>query len=69
MKVGNPNGETAMNISKETTVRELSKIDGITEEVFRKQNMGITAGHVNAIDYCTTMMGFPSLFELDEMSW
>jgi hypothetical protein len=50
-------------------VRELSTIDGIPEAVFRKQNMGISAGHVNALDYCSTMMGFPTLFELEEMTW
>lgn len=64
-----PNGETCFNISKETTVRELSSVEGISEDVFRKQNMGVSAGHVNAIEYCTTMMGFPTLFELDEMKW
>lgn len=64
-----PNGETCFNISKETTVRELCSIEGIDESVFRKQNMGISAGHVNAIDYCSTMLGFPTLLELDEMTW
>jgi hypothetical protein len=62
-----PNGGATFNISKETTVRELSKIEGIDEDTFRKQNMGISAGHVNAVDYCTTMFGFPSLFELENL--
>lgn len=64
-----PNGETCFNISKETTVSELCYIDGIHEDVFRKQNMGVSAGHVNAIDYCSTMFGLPTLFELEEMEW
>lgn len=29
--------------------------------------MGITAGHVNAIDYCSTMMNFPTLFDLVDL--
>ena len=31
--------------------------------------MGISAGHVNAIDYCSTMFGMPTLFDLEEMEW
>lgn len=64
-----PNGETCFNISKETTVKEISSIAGIDEYVFRKQNMGLTAGHVNSVEYCTIMLGMPTLFELDEMIW
>lgn len=62
-----PNGETCFNISKETTVREISSIEGIHELVFRKQNMGLSGGFVNSVDYCSTMMGFPTLFELDDL--
>lgn len=54
-----PNGESALNTSKETTIRELTSIEGIDEDVFRMQNMGLSAGHVNAVDYCVTMFGFP----------
>ncbi len=39
-------------------------IDGIDEEVFRAQNMGLSAGHVNAIEYCTTMMNYPDMEQL-----
>lgn len=59
-----PNGETSYNIGKDTTSREIVEIEGIDEEVFRMQNMHLSAGHVNAIEYCTTMMGFPKLDEL-----
>lgn len=59
-----PNGEVCYNISKETTSREIESIEGVDEEVFRQQNMGLTAGHVNAVDYCVNMMGFPRLEDL-----
>ncbi|MGZ7196499.1 hypothetical protein ACXWOC_09960, partial [Streptococcus pyogenes] len=36
------------------------------ENVFKMQNMGISAGHVNAFDYCVSMMGFPSHAQLLE---
>lgn len=41
-------------------------IEGIPEKVFKLQNMGLSAGHVNAMDYCVTMMGYPSHAELLE---
>jgi hypothetical protein len=59
-----PNGECVYNISKETTSRELCDIQGIPEEIFRKQNMNLCGGHVNAIEYCSAMFGFPDMFEL-----
>lgn len=62
-----PNGECAFNISKETTVREICKIEGISEETLRKQNMGLSAGFTNAVDYCSTMFNFPTLFELEDL--
>ena len=59
-----PNGEVCFNISKKTTLRELTNIVGIDEEVYRKQNMRLSAGHVNAVEYCSTMFGMPKLDEL-----
>ncbi len=56
----------AANTSKETTIREIISIQGVPEKVFKLQNMGLSAGHVNAFDYCVVMMGFPSHAELLE---
>ena len=36
-----PNGEIALNTSKETTVREPISFGDVPEEVFRMQNMGL----------------------------
>lgn len=55
-----PHGEVALNTSKETTVRELIEIEGIAPEVSRMENMGISAGHVNAVPWCMNMLGFPT---------
>ena len=30
------------------------------------QNMCLSAGHVNAVDYCATMLKFPTHFEMLE---
>ena len=54
-----PEGGCVYNISRRTTVREISSIDGFEEDIFRIQNMSLTAGHVNAIEYCTTMLKAP----------
>ena len=45
-------------------MRELTGIEGIEEDVFRMQNMGLSAGHVNAVDYCVNMFGFPEHQEM-----
>lgn len=62
-----PTGECAFNMSRRTTVRELCKIFGISEEEFRMQNMGLSAGHVNSLEYTMSMMKFPELPSLLEM--
>lgn len=60
-----PNGGATLNISKETTVNEIGRIEGIDEYTQRMQNINlITAGHVNAVEYCTSMFNFPTMFEL-----
>ena len=62
-----PSNGDACNTSKKTTVREIMDIIGIPEHVFRAQNMGISAGHVNAVEYCTTMLGMPNHLEMLEL--
>jgi hypothetical protein len=59
-----PSDIRACNVSKETTKREIVTIDGIDEYVFRMQNINILSGPVNAVEYCTTMFGFPQLEDL-----
>lgn len=61
-----PNGGAAYNMSKETCSKEIISIDGVPEEVFRLQNMGLTAGHVNAVEWCTHMLNFPEIEELSD---
>ena len=56
-----PSATIGANVSKETTITELSSIEGIDEYVFRMQNINLLSGPTNAIEYCTNMFGFPSL--------
>ena len=59
-----PNATRAANVSKDTTHRELIKIQGFTKEIFMRQNINLTYGITNALEYCQTMFNMPSLFEL-----
>lgn len=47
------------NVSKTTTKREIIKINGIDESVFRMQNLNAVIGQANAIEYSYTMFRMP----------
>lgn len=53
------------NVSKETCVNELIRIDGIDEETFREQNLSICLGNVNLLEYFHVMFGMPDMIEID----
>lgn len=53
------------NVSKETCVNELIRIDGVDEETFREQNLSICLGNVNLLEYFHVMFGLPSIAEMD----
>lgn len=55
-----PSALQALNVSKATTSKELISIGQIPKEVARLQNINLLSGHVNAIEYCCTMMNFPT---------
>jgi len=61
---GYPTTEIIMNISKETTVREVCSIDGMTEEEQRRLGVNLTACRSNAIDLGMGFYGLPRLPEL-----
>lgn len=55
------------NVSKDTTRRELMDVEGIEKEDFKRQNINLFFGNVNAVEYCVNMFNFPSLNKLLEM--
>jgi hypothetical protein len=59
-----PSATIVANVSKETTKCEIIDIIGIDEDVFRLANINLLSGPPNAIQYCTTMFGFPSVTEM-----
>ena len=54
------------NVSKETCVTEIIKIEGVREETFREMNLSICLGNANMIEYFTVMFGMPTFFEMEE---
>ncbi len=59
-----PSATIGCNVSKATTVKELSSIEGIPEHIFRIQNINLLSGPVNSVEYAVTMFGFPKLDDL-----
>lgn len=55
------------NVSKETTFREVIDIEGIDEGLFRRQNLNLMAGDVNAVEYCVNMFELPTLDEMFDL--
>lgn len=56
----------ALNISKETTKKEVISVENVDEQTRRMCTINLSAGHVNAIEICTNMLGMPSLDEMLE---
>lgn len=61
-----PNGGAVMNISKETTRKELCGIVGVPEQVQRMQGINLSGGHTNATEFCVAMYGLPDFDQLLE---
>jgi hypothetical protein len=56
-----PNGGAVFNISRETTHKEIVSIEGVSEYQQRMQGINLSAGHVNAVEFCTNIFGLPAL--------
>lgn len=56
-----------LNISKETTKRELIRIGNIDEQLFRMQNLNIVQGEINSLEYCNRMFNFPKPYEMADL--
>lgn len=54
------------NVSKETCVNEIIKIEGIREDVFREMNLSICLGNANMLEYFTVLFDMPTIFEMEE---
>lgn len=59
-----PNGQCVSNMSKATTKKEIVKIHGVDEYTARMQSINLNGGQTNALEFCQTLMGFPTLDQL-----
>lgn len=55
-----PNVQVILNISRETTRRELYKIAGCPERIQRMAGINLTGGHVNAVEVVCSIMKAPT---------
>lgn len=60
-----PSDILAANVSKDTTHKEVISIGNVEFEDFLKQNINLFFGKVNDVEYCSTMMNFPTLDDLN----
>jgi len=56
-----PHGEIALNCSKETTWREVSRIKGKPEKLYRTTALNMTAPRTNAVHIATTVLDMPDM--------
>ena len=54
------------NISRETTVLELSSIEGVLEHNRYLVGLNLMGGNVNAVSFCQRVYGMPTLDEIRE---
>lgn len=67
VKSAYPYTEIFLNISKATTILELCKIEGVTEEDRRIVGLNVTGGNVNATEFCMRILGAPSFEEIVDL--
>lgn len=61
-----PSCTQVANVSKETCVNEIIKIEGVREDTFREMNLSICLGNANMLEYFQVMFGMPSMLEIDK---
>ena len=61
-----PSCTSVANVSKGTTKKEMIRVQGVEESLFRYQNMNLLQGPVNALEYCQNMFSMPKPEELLE---
>jgi hypothetical protein len=61
---GYPTTGAIMNVSKETTLREVCEIDGLSETELRRVGVNMTATRNNGIDLGQTLYGLPTMSEM-----
>lgn len=61
-----PSNQEVLNISKETTHRELCSIEGVPDKIRRMEGINLSGGATNAVEVCTHLFGLPEMTTLLE---
>lgn len=59
-----PWGEICGNVSVETTVFELARIEGVTVEEQKIIGLNLSGGKTNAVEFCTTVYNLPTFEQI-----
>ncbi len=59
-----PNGGAALNISKETTKKEIISVEGVSDRLVRMSGINMSSGFTNATEIATCLFGLPQLDEV-----
>lgn len=58
-----PKGQWAFNMSRQTTRKEIVKIEGVDFETQRHMGINLSGGPTNAVEFCTQMFKMPTMQE------
>lgn len=56
-----PNAGVVFNVSKKTTVKEMCKVRGVSENVQRMEGINLSGGATNALEICQLLLKMPSM--------
>lgn len=59
-----PNGGAVMNMARNTTVKELISIEGVSDYTRRMQGINLSGGATNAVEICCNLFAMPTLVEM-----
>ena len=62
-----PSAIQAANVSRTTIVGEIIEIGDIEKEVFKRNNINLLSGPVNAVDYATEMFNMPEIVSIPNL--
>lgn len=59
-----PNGGAVMNMARNTTVKELISIEGVSDYTRRMQGLNLSGGPTNAVEICCNLFSMPTLKQM-----
>ena len=60
-----PSDITALNVSKETCIRELVEVEGMNRDEMKLEGMNLIMNNVNSVRFVSKTMGLPSFMDIE----